>query len=770
MINALELVLSLPNNLVGRVPITAISSALTQRLHESAADAADADGNLDQEPENDVDLESLFEVGQYLRAYVVSTTDYKALAAGKMRHHIELSLQPEQANTGLSEQGIVENVTIMASVASVEDHGFVMDVGIAGSDMRGFLSRKQVDSSIAPQRLQPGSVLLCSIISKKSKIVQLSTLRERLGSVKYFPSEATTIDSFLPGTTADVLISDVTPRGVVGKVMGHLDVTADLVHSGAGPDGVDLESSYKIGSRLRARVICNFLEAAKPKLGISVLPHVVALKSKVAVQDGTEVGPLTLLPSSSLVETCTVRKVEAYIGLYVDVGVQNVPGFVHISRVKDGKVDALFENSGPYKVGSTHPGRVIGYSFFDGLFLLSLEKRVLEQPFIRIQDVPVGEVVSGLVERLVINKDGLGGVTVQLADGISGLVPEMHLADVPLRHPERKFRPGMKVKARVLSTNPSKHQIRLTLKKSLVNSEEPALKTFEEAAVGMQAHGAIIKILQHGAIVQFYGELRGFLPVSKMSEAYISDPKEHFRIGQVVSVHVLSVDPDARRLIVSCKDPRAPSLEQQLAMKSPQLGDLVSATVTQKTDDDTHDVEMANTATGLSVGLDAGGFDWSGGAVLDADDDTEMRDLALSQQTRKGKQRREGQIQVDKTAELDVHGPQTSSDYERLLLGQPDSSQLWIEYMAFQMKVSDLSKAREVAERAIRTINIREETEKLNVWVAYLNLEVAYGTEDSVSEVFQRACTHNDSQEVYERLASIYIIAKKYKVYHLDEV
>lgn len=84
--------------------------------------------------------------------------------------------------------------------------------------------------------------------------------------------------------------------------------------------------------------------------------------------------------------------------------------------------------------------------------------------------------------------------------------------------------------------------------------------------------------------------------------------------------------------------------------------------------------------------------------------------------------------------------------------------------MAFQMQVSELSKAREVAERAIKTINMREETEKLNVWVAYLNLEVTYGSKQTIEDVFKRACQYNDEQEVYERLASIYIQSANLKV------
>ncbi|KAK0646068.1 hypothetical protein B0T16DRAFT_412562 [Cercophora newfieldiana] len=594
-INLLDIAVALPNNLVGHVPITAISEALTQRLQASAAKEEEEDS--DEEAEDDIDLNSLFRVGQYVRAYVASTIDESAPVSGKPRRRIELSLLPIHTNSGISQQDVVQNCTLMASVATVEDHGFVMDINIAGTSLRGFLSRKQVDKSIPEESLQPGAVLLCIVIgnSANGKIVQLSTLNDRISSVKNFPSEATTIDTFLPGTAVDVLVSDVSRHGITGKVMGDLDVTADLVHSGAGPDGVDLEEKYKVGSRVKARVICNFPAAKKPKLGISVLPHVSTLKTKMAKKDGQAVLPLEALPHSAHVGKCTVRRIEPGVGLYVDVGVDGVPGFVHISRVKDGKVDGLFEHSGPFKIGSVHPGRVVGYNSFDGMFLLSFEQSVLDQPFLRVEDIPVGAVVPGVVEKLVVNSDGLGGVIVNIADGISGLVPEMHLSDVHLQHPEKKFREGMKVKTRVLSTNPAKHQVRLTLKKTLVNSEAPPIKSYDELAVGLQAPGTIISILQHGAIVQFYGRLRGFLPLSEMSEAYIHDPKEHFRVAQTVSIYIISFDPDASRLIVSCKDPSAFGLEKQLALKKLQIGDLVSAKVTQKTDDDIF-VELADSS------------------------------------------------------------------------------------------------------------------------------------------------------------------------------
>ncbi|KAI0127798.1 hypothetical protein BJ170DRAFT_733416 [Xylariales sp. AK1849] len=597
-INTLDLALALPNNLVGHVSITSISDTLNERI---AAEAADGEDENESE-ENEVDLKALFAVGQYLRAYVNSTVEEVGESSSKAKKRIELSLRPEQTNSGLSSNDIVANAVVMATVTSVEDHGFVMDLGLEDSKLRGFLSRKELDAAIPEDRLQPGSVVMCLITGKTGKIAQLTTIQSKIGKVQNYPSEATTINTFLPGCAVELLVTDISGRGIAGKVIGSLDVTADLIHSGTGPQAVDLEERYKIGKKIKARVICNFPTADDPKLGVSLLDHIISLHSK-QTEGPDKKSPLMALPISTLVEKCTVTKVEPDVGIFVDVGVEGIAGFIHISRLKDGKVDMISQSSGPFQHGSVHRGRVIGYNAVDGVFQLSLEKHILEQPFLRIEDISIGQIVNGTVEKLLVNQDGVSGLLVKLAEHITGFVPEMHLSDLKLQHPEKKFREGMKLRARVLSTDLVKRQIRLSLKKTLLNSEAIPLKSFDEVVVGMQVPATIISIVANGAIVQFYGSLRGFLPVSEMSEAYIHDPKEYFRVGQVVDVHVLNFDAEAQKLYVSCKDPSAFSLEKQMALKSLKLGDVVSAKVIQKTEDHVI-VELANNSLKamLSVG------------------------------------------------------------------------------------------------------------------------------------------------------------------------
>lgn len=60
--------------------------------------------------------------------------------------------------------------------------------------------------------------------------------------------------------------------------------------------------------------------------------------------------------------------------------------------------------------------------------------------FVCGQEVPVGQVVSGKVMAL---EDF--GMIVELAKNIRGLVPPMHLADVKLKSPGKKYAIGSEV-------------------------------------------------------------------------------------------------------------------------------------------------------------------------------------------------------------------------------------------------------------------------------------------------------------------------------------
>lgn len=93
--------------------------------------------------------------------------------------------------------------------------------------------------------------------------------------------------------------------------------------------------------------------------------------------------------------------------------------------------------------------------------------------------------------------------------------------------------------------------------------------------------------------------------------------------------------------------------------------------------------------------------------------------------------------------------PQSVNDFERLLVADSDQSYLWIQYMAFMLDKLDAAAARKVAERGVKSIGMTAEDDKLNLWIAYMNLENQFGTEESLQSVTKRALEVNDARKVY---------------------
>lgn len=161
------------------------------------------------------------------------------------------------------------------------------------------------------------------------------------------------------------------------------------------------------------------------------------------------------------------------------------------------------------------------------------------------------------------------------------------------------------------------------------------------------------------------------------------------------------------------------------------------------------------------------GFQWFG-EPQDAGDES-AAELSSNgsdgeEQPSKKKRKKRKEIEYDLTADMHSKGPESNADFERLLLGSPNSSYIWIQYMSFQLQLSEVDKAREIARRAAETINFREEQERLNVWIALLNLENVYGADESLDKVFKEAARANDSKTVHLRLASIFEESEKLEV------
>eukprot|EP00535_Pseudo-nitzschia_heimii_P011047 CAMPEP_0197198668 /NCGR_PEP_ID=MMETSP1423-20130617/33486_1 /TAXON_ID=476441 /ORGANISM="Pseudo-nitzschia heimii, Strain UNC1101" /LENGTH=2088 /DNA_ID=CAMNT_0042652503 /DNA_START=105 /DNA_END=6374 /DNA_ORIENTATION=- len=145
----------------------------------------------------------------------------------------------------------------------------------------------------------------------------------------------------------------------------------------------------------------------------------------------------------------------------------------------------------------------------------------------------------------------------------------------------------------------------------------------------------------------------------------------------------------------------------------------------------------------------------------DSDDDETENVRSKSRKSRKRqaeKRLEEQEISRRETALADGtadDNPETIGDFERLLAGDPNNSELWIRYMAFHLSLADIASARKVAEKALERIELREENEKLNVWSALLKLEHKFGNEETFKDAIDNACKQNNPKHVYLRACEI---------------
>jgi len=110
------------------------------------------------------------------------------------------------------------------------------------------------------------------------------------------------------------------------------------------------------------------------------------------------------------------------------------------------------------------------------------------------------------------------------------------------------------------------------------------------------------------------------------------------------------------------------------------------------------------------------------------------------------------------------HDPKTVEEFERLLLTENHSAAVWIRYMAHWLQLSNLPKAREIAERGVSQIAFSEGLERENLWVAYLNMECVYGDQCSFDACFKRAVQYSKPKHLMIHVSQMYERQEKYNI------
>ncbi|KAM6184088.1 protein RRP5 homolog [Erethizon dorsatum] len=557
-VNELELVISLPNGLQGFVQVTEICDAYTKKLNEQVAQ---------EEPLKDLlRLPELFSPGMLVRCVVSSVS-----VTEKGKKSVKLSLNPRNVNRVLSTEALKPGMLLTGTVSSLEDHGYLVDIGVRGT--RAFLPLQKAQGYIQQKNkgaeLKVGQYLNCIIEEVKGNggVVSLSIEQSEISTAVATQEQNWTLNNLLPGLVVKAQVQKVTQFGLTLNFFTFFTGLVDFMHLDPKKVG-----TYFSNQAVRACILC--VHPRTRAVRLSLRP--------IFLQPGR---PLTRLSCQHLGAVLQDVPVQ---GFFNKAGAtfrlkDGALAYARLSHLSDSK-NAFRPEA--FKPGNTHKCRIIDYSQMDELALLSLRTSVIEAQYLKYHDIKTGAVIKGTV--LTIKPFGM---LVKVGEQMRGLVPATHLADILMKNPEKKYHVGDEVKCRVLLCDPEAKKLIMTLKKTLVTSKLPVITCYEDAKPGLQTHGAILRVKDYGCIVKFYNDVQGLVPKHELSAQYIPDPEKVFYTGQVVKVAVLNCEPSKERMLLSFKllsdpDPKNESVGHgQKNKKVISVGQLVDVKILEKTKD-----------------------------------------------------------------------------------------------------------------------------------------------------------------------------------------
>jgi small subunit ribosomal protein S1 len=152
------------------------------------------------------------------------------------------------------------------------------------------------------------------------------------------------------------------------------------------------------------------------------------------------------------------------------------------------------------------------------------------------------------------------GEVISLADfgafvdlgGADGLIHLSELSWKRVNHPREVLSVGDKVQVYVLNVDRDRRRIGLSLKRL---QSDPWELVEDRYAVDQLVEGVITKLAKFGAFAHVVGdeEIEGLIHISELSDGHIAHPKEVVKEEQIVTLRIIRIDTDQRRMGLSLK-------------------------------------------------------------------------------------------------------------------------------------------------------------------------------------------------------------------------
>ncbi|QDZ24213.1 rRNA biogenesis protein [Chloropicon primus] len=379
-----------------------------------------------------------------------------------------------------------------------------------------------------------------------------------------------------------------------------------------------------------------------------------------------------------------------------------------------------------------------------------------------VTDFQVGQEVCGYVKNVTPK-----GCFVSLSRHVHAHIKLKNLSNKFIVDPKQEFPRGKFVRGKVVDVNEDRKQMEVTLRDD--RQEKGKVSSVSEGDV---LRGRITRLEKYGAFCYIEEKkLTGLIHISELGTDYVKSVSSVVSVGDQVQVAVTKVDDAKHRIYLSMKglgkiegesmeeDSDLEAVDEEAKIQDEVMFDLKNhedGEMDESDDELDQQRQLLNEMKG------------EGKAMTQTEEEETWTDFDVPKQAEasdapeaapgKPRKKKEAEVRAAELARLNGSAdPNSKADYERLVLTSPNDSYTWIGYMAFLLSLREVDEARKVAERALEVINYREQEEKHNVWVAYLNLEFEHGNppEESAMQLFKRGLPYNDSKKFHLALLSI---------------
>lgn len=240
-------------------------------------------------------------------------------------------------------------------------------------------------------------------------------------------------------------------------------------------------------------------------------------------------------------------------GAFVDIG--GGDGLVHVSDLSYKHITKPGE---VVKVGQDVTVKILKLDPEKNRISLGL-KQVTPDPWEGIEGrLHVGEQVTG---RVVRTADF--GVFMQIEDGIEALLPASEISWKRNVRPSDMFKEGDVHRLAVISIDPAKRRISLSLKQA---QGDPWVGAEHKYARNSVVKARVISIADFGAFLEVEPGLEGLVHISELSDKRVNSVGDVLKVGQEAEFRVLEIDETNRRIRLSLKAVANPPAEQPAAV------------------------------------------------------------------------------------------------------------------------------------------------------------------------------------------------------------